>query len=60
MEHLRKGLGFEPLMYGKHEFHITIGISENPINPIIARVVDLFNMHLDKNLSVVLGEEFRD
>jgi len=56
LEHLRKWLGFEPLMYGKHEFHITIGISEDPINPTIVRVVNLFNMHLNKNLSVVLDE----
>ncbi len=56
LEHLRRRLGFEPLMYGRHEFHITIGISENPINQIIDRVVNLFNMHFDRNLGVLLSE----
>lgn len=56
LEHLRKGLGFEPLMYGKHEFHITIGISPNAISQTIARVVNLFNMHFDRNLGVLLSE----
>lgn len=56
LEHLREQLGFESLMYGKHEFHITIGISKNPISQTIARVVSLFNMHFDSNLGVLLSE----
>ena len=56
LERLRERFGFEPLMYGKHKFHITLGVSENPIGQTIKRVVSLFNMHFDKNLNVVLGE----
>ena len=56
LEHLREQLGFEPLMYGDHEFHITIGISPNPISNIILNVVDLFNKNLSNNLAVVLSK----
>ena len=56
LEHLREQLGFEPLMYGNHEFHITIGISPNPISNIILNVVNLFNKNLSNNLAVVLSK----
>jgi len=56
LKHLREKYGFEPLMYGKHEFHITIGISPNSISQTIERVVDLFNMHLNRNFGIVLSE----
>ncbi len=56
LEHLRKWFGFEPLMYGKHEFHITIGISTNAIGDTILNVVDLFNKNLSNNLAIVLNK----
>ena len=56
LEHLRKALGFPPLMYGDHEFHITIGISDKKIDGCIENVVRLFNEYLKDDLGEVLKE----
>lgn len=55
LEHLRKALGFPPLMYGDHEFHITIGIREDDIDGCVDNVVRLFNDYLKDDLDVILG-----
>lgn len=46
LERLRKALGFPPLMYGDHEFHITIGVKDGKIDGCIENVVRLFNEYL--------------
>lgn len=55
LEHLRERCGFESLMYGSHQFHITIGISENGINEKVEEIVDLFNQYLKNDLETILS-----
>ena len=54
LEHLRKALGFPPLMYGDHEFHITIGVREDEIDGCVDNVVRLFNDYLKDDFDVIL------
>ena len=54
LEHLRKAMGFPPLMYGDHEFHITIGVREGEIDGCVDNVVRLFNDYLKDDLDLVL------
>lgn len=60
LEHLRKALGFPPLMYGDHEFHITIGVSDRKIDGCVENVVRLFNMYLKDDFDVVLDNMNED
>lgn len=55
LEKLRKALGFPPLMYGGHEFHITIGIREQEIDGGVDNVVRLFNDYLKDDFDLVLN-----
>lgn len=54
LEHLRKSLGFPSLMYGDHEFHITIGVREGEIDGCVDNVVRLFNDYLKDDFDVIL------
>lgn len=54
LERLRKALGFPPLMYGDHDFHITIGVREGKIDGCVDNVVRLFNDYLKDDLDVLL------
>ena len=54
LERLRKHLGLTPLMYGKHEFHITIGVAEKEIDPSVENLVRMFNEYLKRDLGLLL------
>ena len=54
LEHLRKALGFPSLMYGDHEFHITIGVREDEIDGCVDNVVRLFNDYLKDDFDIIL------
>ena len=55
LERLRERLGLTPLMYGKHEFHVTIGVAEKGIDPSTENLVRLFNEYLKRDLGLLLA-----
>ncbi len=57
LEHLREDLGFPALMYGEHEFHITIGVSDKKIDGCVDNIVRLFNQYLRDDLDKILTVE---
>lgn len=59
IERLRKALGFPAKMYGDHEFHVTIGISENKIDGCIENIIRLFNEYLKDDYDKILEVELQ-